>query len=279
MKWGEFQAKNSLSSEANISFFGLQRCEPNYAFKGNNIRDEYVIHYIKSGKGIFLSANNHFVSLKKGDMFILPRNIPCFYKADSKNPWIYQWIGFSGIQIQSFYLGSQFSKRNYLRNVSRSKTLHSFLNLFNFIHKKSTPENDVLTEALVYRFFSNLTSEFPNKLYSKKVGQKFHFNSLLNELKQNISKNNFSITKFSKENNISRSYLNKMFLENTGITPTNYLLRLRMEKAKVAISSTSKLVKEIAKEVGYTDEYTFSKAFKRYTGLSPIYYRESLHMN
>ena len=94
-----------------------------------------------------------------------------------------------------------------------------------------------------------------------------------------LSKNNFSITKFSKENNISRSYLNKMFLENTGITPTNYLLRLRMEKAKVAISSTSKLVKEIAKEVGYTDEYTFSKAFKRYTGLSPIYYRESSHMN
>lgn len=140
MRWGEFQTKNNLSSEANVSFYGLQRCEPNYAFKGNNIRDEYVIHYIKSGKGIFLSGNHHLVSLKNGDMFILPRNIPCFYKADSRNPWVYQWIGFSGVQIQSFYLGSKFSKRNYLRSVDSSKTLHSFLTLFDFIHKKSTLE-------------------------------------------------------------------------------------------------------------------------------------------
>ncbi|MPW14666.1 AraC family ligand binding domain-containing protein [Lactobacillus helveticus] len=93
MKWGEFQTQSSLSTEANISFYGLQRCESNYAFKGNNMRAQYVVHYIKAGKGMFMSINHRPAYLKQGDLFILPRSIPCFYKADSEDPWVYQWIG------------------------------------------------------------------------------------------------------------------------------------------------------------------------------------------
>ncbi|WP_408582031.1 helix-turn-helix domain-containing protein [Lactobacillus helveticus] len=75
---------------------------------------------------------------------------------------------------------------------------------------------------------------------------------------------------------MSRGYLNNIFVKNMGITPANYLLKLRMEKAKIDFSSTTKMIKEIAKDVGYTDQYTFSKAFKRYTGFSPMNYQKNL---
>ena len=47
-----------------------------------------------------------------------------------------------------------------------------------------------------------------------------------------------------------------------------------MEKAKQNLLNRSYTVQQIANTVGYGDEFTFSKAFKRYTGLSPKFYRK-----
>ena len=46
------------------------------------------------------------------------------------------------------------------------------------------------------------------------------------------------------------------------------------EKAKEKLLNSNYAIQQIANITGYTDAFTFSKAFKRYTGLSPKYYRE-----
>ncbi|MDN6039954.1 MAG: helix-turn-helix transcriptional regulator, partial [Lactobacillus sp.] len=55
--------------------------------------------------------------------------------------------------------------------------------------------------------------------------------------------------------------------------PQKYLMKLRMEAAKKELTSTTHNLKEVAKKVGYGDEFTFSKAFKRYSGVSPNVFR------
>ena len=45
-------------------------------------------------------------------------------------------------------------------------------------------------------------------------------------------------------------------------------------KAKEKLLNSNYAIQQIANITGYTDAFTFSKAFKRYTGLSPKYYRE-----
>ncbi len=50
-------------------------------------------------------------------------------------------------------------------------------------------------------------------------------------------------------------------------------MKLRMEAAKKELTSTTHNLKEVAKKVGYGDEFTFSKAFKRYSGVSPNVFR------
>jgi Uncharacterized conserved protein, contains double-stranded beta-helix domain len=62
----------------------------------NNVRSNYVLHYILDGQGTFSSANRPAVSLKQGDVFLLPKDVPCFYQADGEHPWTYLWIGFAG---------------------------------------------------------------------------------------------------------------------------------------------------------------------------------------
>ncbi|GGA33120.1 helix-turn-helix domain-containing protein [Paenibacillus physcomitrellae] len=68
------------------------------------------------------------------------------------------------------------------------------------------------------------------------------------------------------------SYYTQLFKQTMELTPVEYLTRLRMNKAKELLLQTDKSVREVAYEIGYEDEFYFSRRFKRTTGLAPTLY-------
>lgn len=68
--------------------------------------------------------------------------------------------------------------------------------------------------------------------------------------------------------NISEVYLRKLFLKYRGISPSRYLLRVRMKKANMYLSE-GYTVYETSQNVGYRDVYQFSRAYKKHFGYSP----------
>jgi len=72
------------------------------------------------------------------------------------------------------------------------------------------------------------------------------------------------------------SYLSKIFRRQTGLSPTEYLTRLRIEKAKELLETKKDLlIRDAANLVGYKDPYYFSKIFKKTTGVWPSQYQEN----
>ncbi|MDX2062613.1 MAG: helix-turn-helix domain-containing protein [Bacteroidia bacterium] len=72
---------------------------------------------------------------------------------------------------------------------------------------------------------------------------------------------------------ISPRHFVRRFKTATGLTPTAYLQKVRIEAARNALISTDSRVNEIQLAVGYDDEKTFRMMFRRHTGLSPTEYR------
>ena len=70
-----------------------------------------------------------------------------------------------------------------------------------------------------------------------------------------------------------RSRFFELFRANTGMTPNDYLQRLRLEAARGLLSETSRPVTEIAFEVGFNSSQYFSTVFLQYTGLTPSGFR------
>lgn len=69
------------------------------------------------------------------------------------------------------------------------------------------------------------------------------------------------------------AYFSRLFQDYKKISPTDYIVRLRMEKAMELFQDHSELkIKEIAAHVGYQDSLYFSKVFRKYTGKSPKQY-------
>lgn len=69
------------------------------------------------------------------------------------------------------------------------------------------------------------------------------------------------------------SYFSKLFKEQTGLTFTAYLIKVRMEEARKLLKDPTLRINEISEKVGYGNLYHFSRAFKNYFGVSPKEYR------
>ncbi len=75
---------------------------------------------------------------------------------------------------------------------------------------------------------------------------------------------------------ISPNYLSELFRRHTGQTLSDYLQRLRMEKARRYLGDVRYKVSDIARLVGFTDSRYFSSSFKKLYGMRPLDYRNSL---
>lgn len=73
---------------------------------------------------------------------------------------------------------------------------------------------------------------------------------------------------------LSHSYLSLLFKKYTGWSPVQYLIKIRMDKAKELLRDSRKSIGEIAVEVGYADPLYFSRVFAQHTGLAPKAYRK-----
>lgn len=72
---------------------------------------------------------------------------------------------------------------------------------------------------------------------------------------------------------LSPSYAASVFKKETGETVNDYIIRLKMEKAKRMLAETRLKVWEIAEALGYVNHHYFSYAFKRFAGMTPQQFR------
>jgi len=106
----------------------------------------------------------------------------------------------------------------------------------------------------------------------------------INELDLNLIKN---IQEFALDNNkqmsieelaqhlyTSRSQLHKKVKSLTGMSITNYMNHIRIEKAKDLLKTTQLTISEIAYDVGFVSSNYFSRSFKKTTNTSPVSYRQ-----
>lgn len=83
----------------------------------------------------------------------------------------------------------------------------------------------------------------------------------------------------AKQVNMSAFYFCKMFKKAAGITFTDYLARVRVEKVKNLLLNPNKRISEAAYEVGFQSLSQFNRVFRRVAGEAPTAYRDRLHQH
>ena len=235
--------------------YGYHETEPAHSF-GPAVRPYYLIHFIKSGEGTFIN-NNKAVKLKGGDAFIIRPGEVTTYYADTKNPWVYYWISFNGSYAQK------------LMESTTDKDIATFkkqglVALMDAID--TTVSDEIGTLALLLTVLNSLKTE------TIKVKDDF-IQEAINYIENNYFKE-FNASSLADDLKVSRAYFTTTFTKRTGETPYNYLLKIRIEKAKEYLTKSNLSVTEIAYSVGFSSLERFSELFKLKVGVSPSEFKK-----
>lgn len=236
-------------------FSGIQRCCSGHSY-GPFVRRQFLIHFCLSGRGIFVDPRGtHKVSA--GELFVIRPGEVTVYTADKEEPWEYMWLGFDGALAGAF---------------GRGEPVYSYSNDLG-VRLRSAIEGDV-RDAHIY---SSILHELISCLFPSGEVHADTVTMLKNYIDYNFM-GDISVGDISDMFGFERSYLFRIFKEKYGIGIKEYITKVRMECA-VALLSERHPVGFSARAVGYKDEFNFSKAFKKYYGLSPNEYRKKLFVN
>ncbi len=117
----------------------------------------------------------------------------------------------------------------------------------------------------------------PVQRQNSRMFESYHKSYVVREIQTYLNEHyaeKISLDLIAKNMYMSSAYISKIFKEEVGEAPINYLIRLRLEKAKEKLlQEEHSSIKSISTSVGYDDMYYFSKLFKKYYGSSPLHYR------
>lgn len=244
--------------ELYVQDWGFHKTEPKHSC-GPTIRPYYLIHLVESGKG-YLEYNGTVTEVKAGEAFIIRPWEINLYRADEKEPWTYYWISFYGTLADKL-----------MKDYSKCQTV------------------GFSASSLV-----TLTSAVNNKINIDKTGSLYVLLTILNGLKSHVAnseedifdlalkyiENNYlsidNISEVASVLGFSRTHFSTGFKHRFGKTPYNYLIMVRISRAKEYLSDSQLTITEIAYSVGFSSLERFSEMFIKYEGITPTLYRKRL---
>jgi AraC-like DNA-binding protein len=262
----------SLSnSDLDMYHCGIEECIPGHYY-GPAIRDHYLIHYIRSGKGIF-QVNEQTYPLRKGQGFLICPDIVTFYQADFVEPWHYSWVGFQGARVPEYLRMANLSQENPIFSYHEDSFFEN--SLAQMVEaNKSTLNREPKLKGLLYLFLAKLIEIAPHEnLSSSELPKKDQYiQSALEYIHMNYS-HKISVTQMAQFIGLDRSYFCCLFKERLAVSPQEFIIQFRINKACELMKNLSLSIGDISRSVGYEDQLQFSKIFKKMKGTSPRKYR------
>lgn len=114
--------------------------------------------------------------------------------------------------------------------------------------------------------------ELIDKLYREQLPQQNLLRPAIQYIEKHLGDADISNDQLAKEVGISEIYFRRLFSQQYGVTPRQYILNVRIQKAKQLLTSRNCNIAELAEECGFTNVYHFCRTFKKRTGMTPTQY-------
>jgi AraC-like DNA-binding protein len=141
---------------------------------------------------------------------------------------------------------------SFIKDYERIKSLSLF--------EKNTPQ----IMSVLYDMISRIVTD--------NLGDRDSLTSAITFLEQNYSDPSLSNAMLAAEANISEVYFRRLFKEVYNISPHQYLLDIRIRRAKQLLAENLYSVTDIAEQCGFSSVYHFCRVFKQVTGQTPTEY-------
>jgi AraC-like DNA-binding protein len=188
--------------------------------------------------------------------------------------WTLHWAAFNGVNTLEYT--RRFPENKYVLPVAgetRPEVLRLFGELYALLYEGlSTPyllcASKILEHILGLLFFHNPALGRSNVDDPAPITQAIQF------MRQHLNRP-IELAELAHAANLSITHFSRVFKEQTGYSPIDYFIHLKVQRACQYLSTTEHPIKQVAGFVGYEDSSYFSRVFRKVMGTTPEKYRKS----
>jgi AraC-like DNA-binding protein len=229
---------------------------------GTSSRNQYIIHYVLSGKGYF---NGNRVDGGQG--FLITPEINEEYYPDESDPWAFLWIISEDEEMKHFFERHNADPKTGIFKFHNESEMASVANRL-----KNVTDIFSSSSGLAELFLHIFHSCIENAESSHTSVTKRYFELSVNYIKANLHLP-ITVNDMCRVCYITQPYLYRIFKEECGVSPKQYITSCKISEAKRLLEQTSLSVSRIAYALGFSSVMDFSKFFSKQTGKSPTEYR------
>lgn len=165
--------------------------------------------------------------------------------------------------------------------IEDTESVERLLALYSRLGGHMIGSRDTLGDIAVNSvFFEILHTALKLSASAPSADKKTSPNRIAREAYEYINENyseDCSLCRIASAVKVSPNHLHAVFSEHIGMTPYEYVLSKRIQKAKMLIMTGERSMLEIALETGFCSQSHFNKVFRKQTGMTPMEYRENLY--
>ena len=246
---------------------GVFTYEPGYSLKRSSF-DSFLLMYIQKGTMLLdLDGKTQLVHEKS---FVL---VDCYepHGYSTRNGYECLWLHFDGV----------LARRYYELIVSRLKNVFTMEDAFPVLRKMNTilrtfAENKQFREPLLSKYILDILTEF--MIFDPDAGRAGNCAEAVEKAMIYISEHfteDIPVSRVAAVAGMSESHFIRVFKQETGYTPHEYIINRRMASARYLLRYSSLSIKKICFNTGFSCESVFCNAFKKQHQMTPKQYRES----
>lgn len=237
---------------------------------------EAIFIYCAKGNGwCEIAGRRH--TIRKNQLLVIRAATPHVYGAAAKSPWTIHWFHAVGANVP-FYLD-----RLGVTNEQPVVSLGGDVQLFSLFEDllEGLQHGFTLTH-LIYAAHSlahlmGLILRHKEEFWQGETSARERIAKSVEFMKTHL-REPLNVSALAALVNLSRSHYTTLFRRVTGYAPLNYLNHLRMQRAVELLNTTDWPIKHVSDHLGFSDQFYFSRAFRKMHSHSPSEHRHHYHV-
>lgn len=236
--------------------------------------DYCMLIYCIHGEGWYETDGKRYI-VKENEYIFIPDHTPYTFGADDADPWTIYWLHFRGRVSRCFL--PPYPNPQPIQPNEHSR-LQDRLQLFEEIYRSFSMgyirEYMVYASMCLYHFLASFTCLEQYRTSNSRNEKPISFSAKVIHYMQENIQHNLTLRQLASEFKYSPSHFSALFQKETGDSPINYFLHLKIQKACQYLELTDFKLNDIAELLGFEEPAYFSRLFSKVIGSSPSSYRE-----
>ncbi len=251
-----------------VTWCGWQKCYAGHEF-GPSFYKDYAITFVLDGCGSYTLEGKTY-QISQGMGFVIFPDKQISYVADQNTPWEYVFSMFHGADVPTLLSSVGISAENPVFQLENNEEIRDILDRMCQASKSSNHLGyDVV--GFFYRAIALVAHKYAQRYHDMPLSERY-VSTALAYMEANYPYN-ISVQDVAGYVGVERTYFYRLFKEQTGQSPQQWLTQLRLKRAVFLLTTTTLPITGLAYSSGFYDLSHFTRSFRKAYACAPSEYR------